>query len=324
MPHGSGLAFGVGVLALVAGAGGGAWMWWRRSRAGALGTDAAAVAEGEAHADGMGVAIPSWLTGGKPEESAWDVGRASLAQVQRASKRVPLSSLDELEDRSLFPSGARASAGPAYFHTAYWLAAASRLSGYDAKLVKLAGEHQNAGARWSAIPGGSLRTGNVPDIYRVAYAAIAARAQRDRRLAAIASEIGFKPAEIERAQEKDRASNPLVSAPRTARQIAGKATLPARVLLGLWTGERPDEFSAVGWFAMKWGIRITAAALVLFGLRVYFAPEIAVAQRAAGPLVKRAGQALALREGARAAFGHPVPGDGERAEVRRTVQGLLA
>lgn len=280
-------ALGIGVAALVAA--GAAWWWWRRRQSTEIGSF-----EDEGEGGGIGAFLPAWITGGRRQDSAWDTGRASKAQIDRAAARVPLSDPRQAEDRSLFTTGARASAGPAYFHTAYWLAVGSRLLGGDSELDALARRHQGYGSQWALVPGASLRPGNVGDIYRAAHSALQSRAGNNRAVASVAAQVRFGPADVESAVTRDADTNPLKMAPALVRQnisdTVGAGVSAAEIAAGILTGRQPTGMGGWTWFGIKWGARIAIGALVLLGVRVYFAPQYHAAKAALAPAARAAGQ----------------------------------
>lgn len=295
-----------GALALALAFGG--YLWWKRR------------AESE-----LGWTAPSWLVGGRQQDSSWDMARAAKAQVERAEARTPLDDARNAEDRSIFTTGARASAAPAYYHTAYWLGVGSRLLGYDADLVALAKRHLAYGAQWSLVPGASLRTGNVPDIYRAAHALLAARGARNRGVAGAAAQVAFTARDVEAAVERDADTNPLKMAPALYRKNASDTldagVKAAEVGAGLLTGRKPTGMSDGTWFFLKWGLRIgigvTVGTALLIGARIYFAPEYEVAKRALAPVGRAA--AGATRRGLEFA-GEAYDDYAERRARRRAIE----
>lgn len=274
-------ALGASGAALAAALALGGYLWWKKRAA----------------AGDLGWFAPSWLVGGSKQDSTWDMARAAKAQVERAEARTGLDDARNAEDRSIFTTGARASAAPAYYHTAYWLAIGSRLLGYDADLVALAKRHLAYGAQWSLVPGASLRTGNVPDIYRAAYALLHARAQRsgNRGVAGAAAQVHFSAQDVEHAVELDADKNPIHMATGLARKnitdTAEAGVHIAEIGAGILTGRQPTGMGAGTWFFLKWGVRLGIGLAVLVGARIYFAPEYEVAKKALAPVGRAAADA---------------------------------
>lgn len=235
-------------------------------------------------AGAYGVSWMPALPGSARGDSATSTLAAVARQVNRARLRTPLADVRQAEDREVFTTGAKASAAPAYAHTAYWLAVGSRLLGYDERLYKLAVKNAELAARWSAVPGASLRWSNVTGIYAMAYKALSAAATRtgNRQVAGAAVQVRLGPAEVQSAQARAQDTNPAIALPRyavkTATDTGEAAATAADWVSGVLTGRKPAGIGEGAWWAWKWGTRAGVALLIVVGARVYFAPEYTFAR----------------------------------------------